>query len=261
MTATFVPATPDLWAGSTGTATFAVGQAATTTSVQVGSQAVTATVAPVAPGSGLPTGEVAFSVDGHRVGTAALVDGVATLDYEVPAGSARDVSVVYAGDGDFTGSSDSTTRHDPTITAVVTSAHRATRYGWYRSAVTISFECADGGSSLTGPCPSPVVLRRNGAGQSVTRTITAADGGVATAVVSGIDIDRLRPHLRIAGVRDGAVYTGRHPHPGCVAHDALSGIAWCRLTRHRDGRKIRLVARAEDKAGNVTVVRKQYRVR
>ncbi|HJQ06503.1 MAG TPA: putative Ig domain-containing protein [Nocardioides sp.] len=244
-------------ASSTGTVT--VTAAATTTTVHVHPGSITADVAPVAPGAGHPSGTVTFSVGSDVVGTAPVTDGSATLDYDVPTGATQQVAAVYSGDSDFTGSSDSTSRQDPVITARVTST-RGTTHGWYRTPVRITFTCATHGADLTAACPAPVTLSDDVAGASVTRTILATDGGAATVVVSGIDIDRTEPTVRVAGIRDGAWYGGKAPDAHCVATDRLSGVASCRIARHARGALISYAAIATDRAGNTSTVRGSYHV-
>jgi hypothetical protein len=257
---TFTPDDPSSLAGSQGSATVAIAQAATTTTVRVLPSSIAAAVDAVPPGAGRPTGTVQFLMGGHQIGTAPVVDGVATLAHRVPAGATRVIGAIYSGDADFTGSSDSTARKDPRITATVTSAHARTRSGWYRSAVTVRFYCVTNGAPLTGACPAPVVLRRNGAGQSVTRTISATDGGMSTVAVRGIAVDQVAPRARVAGVRSGAVYPEAAPSAGCVGNDAISGVATCRLSRRVVHGVTYVSARATDRAGNVTVATVHFRV-
>jgi hypothetical protein len=245
---------------ATATDTVAVSQAATTLALTVRPHRLVATVSVTPPGAGTPTGTVTFQVDGVEVGTAELAGSTATLAYHVRPGQTRQVSAVYSGDTDFTGSSVSTARHDPSITARVTSAHRKTRYGWYRSAITVHFSCATNGAPLTRPCPAPVTLTRNRAGMSVTRTITATDGGAATVTVSGLNLDSRKPHVAVRGIADGALYAGRVPQARCVAGDALSGIASCHIRRHTLGNRTTFTATATDRAGNTATVRGSYRV-
>ncbi len=257
--ATFTPTDANRYAESSATAqTLTVDPAATTSSVSVDASSVTGTVTPVAPGAGVPTGTVRFHVAGEEVGSAELTDGTATLTYQVPTGSSRQVSATYAGDESFTGSSDSTARQDPTITATVSST-TGPRNGWYAAPVTVTFECEETSGTLTGACPAPVRLSRSAAGQSVTRTIVADDGGVGTAVVSGIDIDRIRPVARITGVRSGATYFADGPVAGCRATDRLSGVDTCTVTRTTRGRKVVYVATATDLAGNRSSARRVAR--
>ncbi|MGN6608174.1 MAG: Ig-like domain-containing protein, partial [Jatrophihabitans sp.] len=226
-----------------------VSQAATSTTVTVHAHDLSATVTPVAPGTGTPTGTVTFAVGGVPVGTATLSGGTATLTYTVPTGRANTVAAAYNGDTDFAASSVSTTRRDPLITAHVQSSSPRSSYGWYHAAVTVTFTCTPQGAALTTPCPVAVTLTHDGAGQSVSGTIMAADGGAATASVTGIDIDTVRPRVSIAGVRNGATYPSA-PRARCSASDTLSGVARCTLTSSVRNGRTTYRATAVDKAGN-----------
>lgn len=247
---------------STGSMQQVVGKADTSTALVVTAGELTASVAPVAPGAGTPSGTVDFMVGATTVGSAPVgVDGTAALSY-VSSG-AEVASATYEGDDSFLGSSASTTTHNPTITAHVTSASAKTASGWYRSPVTVRFTCATNGAALITPgCPAPVTLRHQGAARSVTKTVHAVDGGVATVTVSPINIDTTAPRLRVAGVTSGRVYDAPGPmHVRCVAHDPLSGLAApCRLTRSRHGSVVRYTGTAVDRAGNVRRVHGSYRV-
>ncbi len=254
--ATFTPTDGDTYAVSVSTPlTLAVSKAATTTAIAVDPSKITATVTPTAPGAGTPAGTVRFYVAGLEVGSAELGDdGTAEVGHQVPSGSDQAVSAVYEGDAGFTGSSASTARRDPVITATV-SSDRARRNGWYSSPVTVTFHCEATSAELTEACPEAVTLTRSGAGRSVTRTVLAEDGGAATVVVSGINIDRIRPVVRVTGVRSGATYFASRPAGACRATDSLSGIARCTLTRTNRGRQVLYVATATDEAGNRSVAR------
>jgi Bacterial Ig-like domain (group 3) len=239
-----------------------VGAAATTTTVAVAPDAITATVAPVNPDAGTPTGTVEFSVNGDVVGSAPLdSNGVATLAYTVPTDGAGHVAAAYLGSADFTGSTASTNRTNPTITTTVTSTRPKTASGWYSGPVTVSFTCTDGSAPLTSPCPAPVILTGSGGGQSVTRIITATDGGAAAATVTGINIDRTSPSVHVTGARNGAVYRGNRRHLGCAAADALSGVVRCtvRTSPGHHGRT-RYTATATNGAGLSATVHGSYRV-
>jgi hypothetical protein len=85
----------------------------------------------------------------------------------------------------------------------------------------------------------------------VTRTVTATDGGAASATVSGINIDTTKPTLSIKGPRSRRVYDGRAPKPRCVAKDALSGLVSCVVHQRAHGQRVTVTATATDKAGNV----------
>jgi Bacterial Ig-like domain (group 3)/Immunoglobulin domain/Putative Ig domain len=237
-----------------------VSQASTTTTVTVQRHTITATVAAVPPGAGTPTGTVTFSVNGKNVGTAPLSGGTATLAHNVPRGGTRNVAAVYGGDTDFTGSSGSTSTQNPSITAAVSSKYPKTKYGWYRSPVTVTFACTAPGAPLTKPCPGPVTLTHNGAGQSVTETITATNGGTASVTIKHINIDTVPPTVSVFGPKNGATYFGAAPAAHCVGHDALSGLASCTLSQSRSGDKVTVTATATDRAGNVATASVTFNV-
>jgi hypothetical protein len=106
-----------------------------------------------------------------------------------------------------------------------------------------------------------VTLSRNGGAQSVTRTIAATNGGIATVTVRGINLDHTVPSVKVTGIRNGAVYSGTAPAAHCVGGDVLSGIASCALTRHTGGARTTYRATATDKAGNTRTVTGSYTVK
>jgi PKD repeat protein len=240
--------TPGFAEGSA-TQSVVVTKAATSTSLAIGRAAISAQVAVVAPGAGTPTGQVVFRVDGAVVDRADVVAGIATLTQPVPSGARREVSAAYEGDGDFGGSADSMARRDPAITAEVTSRRPESRFGWFRTAVTVVFTCSERGAALAEPCPAPVQLAKAGTGQSVTGSVSAVDGGIGSVTASGISIDLTDPTVKVKGPA---------ANPRCAGSDALSGIASCQLTV-RGKRVVTVTATAVDRAGNRTVVTRKYR--
>jgi len=231
------------YAATTADYAVTVDPSGTTTVVSISAGHLTATVTPDNPLGASPAGTVQFTVNGNVVGSADLANGVATLTHTIQPGSTATVSTSYSGSADYTAStSASVQRRDPVISAKVTSARPKTN-GWYRTAVRVAFACQTRGAALAHPCPSPVSLTRQGRNETVTRTITAVDGGAATATVRGINIDTTAPVVRIGNVSSA--------HPTCVAHDALSGVASCRLTKVKVSRGVRWIATATDRAGNV----------
>jgi hypothetical protein len=264
--------TPCSGAPATGSVTEVVNKASTTLTVTETGSTATATVKPVAPGAGTPTGAVTFTVNGQTQPAVTLSGGVATLT--LPASPAADsaatptdtapvVTAAYSGDANFTGSSGTTATNvtNPTITAKLTSAHAKTKYGWYRSPVKVTFTCTIGSSALAAACPSPVTLSGNGAAQSVTKTITDTDGGTATAVVSPINIDKTPPAVKITGAKSGHTYS-KTRHLTCKATDKLSGVANCTIhkthTTHNGTKTVHYTATAKDKAGNTTTKKGHY---
>jgi hypothetical protein len=254
--ADYIPADATQFGSALSTAGFTVNKAASATQLALQGSSAVATVSAVAPGSGTPSGAVSFTRDGADIGTAQLSNGVATLTGL--AAGAGNIAATYAGDSNFTGSSASTARDMPTIVATVTSRIAKTSYGWYRSPVTVSFTCTTTSAPLAAPCPSPVILASSGAAQSVTKTIVAQDGGTATAVTNGINIDRGRPSLWVEGVVSGRHYTSV-PHVSCVGADTLSGIASCTVAVGRASHGVvHYTATATDKAGNIKTARGVY---
>jgi hypothetical protein len=190
--------------------------------------------------------------------------GVATLAVSVPSGSTRTVVATYSpADGDFTESAGSVARQDPTITSHVTSAHAKTKYGWYRSKVTVSFTCHATSASLAGGCPAAVTLSKKGAGQSVSRTVSATDGGAATAVVKGINIDLSKPTVKLTGVKSGHTYSTA-PTIKVTAKDALSGVASKHTAKTKSTKHgvttVHYTVTVKDKAGNIKTVKGTYKI-
>lgn len=236
-------------------------KASTTTVAKPKATTIEATVTVSSPGVGTPTGSVLFAVDGTSVGSAPLVGNTATLSHTVPHdGATHVVAATYQGDSDFSGSSSTVGRTDPTITADVASVGPRSAAGWYSAPVRVTFTCTPHGAALSTDCPSPVVLSSSGADQSVTRTITADDGGTASVTVSDLDIDLVAPTVRIAGVKAGKTYKKKQ-HPTCQGADGLSGLATCTVEQVKDGRKYVVTATATDLAGNVSTVTLTYKVK
>lgn len=151
----------------------------------------------------------------------------------------------------------------PTISAAVSSAEPK-HHGWYSQPVRVDFSCRAGSAPFNqDDCPGPVLLTKSQAGQSVTATITDSAGRTGSVKVSGIDIDRVSPTLRVTGALDGATY--RHNrHLTCHARDDLSGVAKCSISKasrvRRGVKTVHWSAYAKDDAGNVRVLSGKYRV-
>lgn len=228
-----------------------VNKANTSTVLQVSGNTLTATVSPVAPGAGTPTGSVTFTVGGATVGSSALNGGGVATFTASNVGN-QGAAAYYDGDTNFAASNGHRTPIGPTVVTHVTSAY-SKHNGWYRAPVYVSFTCTPNTGRLTSPCPSTVALAANGAGQSVTRTVTASDGGSTTVTVSPINIDRIPPTVTVR--RRGATVR-------CHAHDGLSGGASCTVFRHTSTRSgvttVHWRVVAHDRAGNVTVRRGHF---
>ncbi|HTW14683.1 MAG TPA: hypothetical protein VMF51_06110 [Nocardioides sp.] len=255
VTATFTPDAPGAVAGGEREVTLDVARASTGTVVAVAADGLTATVSPTHAAAGVPTGEVVFAAGEVELGRADLAAGVATLDQPLDPDWAGEVTASYAGDADRAASTGSVRRTLPTIEASVRAARPAVR-GWYDGPVVVEFSC-EPGSAAPVTCPAPVAVGE-GRAQSVTREVTAADGGRATVTVGDLSVDASRPEVAVRGVRAGAVVKGR-PRATCRAADAGSGLASCRVVHRRDGRAWVAVATATDRVGHTAVTRVRYR--
>ena len=253
VTATFTATPAGSYDSATTSEKFVVAQAPTTTSLSVTS-ALTATVA---SGAGTPDGSVTFAIDGATVGTVPLTGGTATWQGDTTGGADSVVTATYSGAADYLSSAVSTARQDPKVQAKVSGT---ARNGWLNQPVTVTFSCAPGSAPVA--CPAPVVIDKEGAGQTVTRTVVAADGGIAVVTSAPVSLDLTAPTARTVGVEAGRVYNGTAPDAACAATDALSGLESCAVTTsgERPG-TIRTTVTATDLAGNATTESTTYTVR
>lgn len=248
--------------------TVVVTAASTAVDLSVRGRVLVATVTPVAPGGGSPVGSVEF-LDGTAVlGTVPLTEGIGgamtavLVRDRVASGGRHEVTARYAGSPDHAAAERTVAWQDPSITASVSSVRPASAAGWYRTPVTVTFNCTAGTAPLAEPCPGPVVLDRNRrAGRAIVRELAARDGTTTSVSVSGLRIDLDAPSVRVRGVRPGRTYADR-PRLRCQARDGWSGVDRCRIrTRTTDGgRTVVYVATAWDRAGNRGVVRGSYRL-
>jgi hypothetical protein len=245
--ADYLPPSPEFDPSSNPSDPISVDKSGSSIAILPGPTTIVADLTSVLPGgvqqgSLKPSGPVSFTVNGQAVGSAVLDQfGQATLSYTLPNGSPQTVVATYAGDDRYLGSTETLIRSDPKIAARVLSKFPKSKSGWYRTPVDIWFKCDPAGSELIVDCPENVRLRKSGRNQSVTRTITAVDGGSTTITITGIDIDRRPPVLRIDG-------------RSCTAIDRLSGVKRGRCTMRPLGNG-RFVATAVDRAGNRVVRR------
>lgn len=133
----------------------------------------TATVSPVAPGAGTPTGTITFLDGGSPIGTATLSGGVATFTTSALAVGSHTVTTSYAGDANFASSTGSLTGNPEVVTkgnttAVVTSSVNASVFGQSVVLTATVSPVAPGGGTPTG-------------------TVTFLDGGspIGTGTLSG----------------------------------------------------------------------------
>jgi hypothetical protein len=229
---------------------------------------VTHTLAPVPNATGWNVADVTVHFDAKDDDSGSGVDAsTVTPDITVQAetagrqvdGSAKDLA------GNL-GTDSVTVRLDrtaPTVTGAIVEGTRGAG-GWYTGPVKVAFTCSDAVSGIA-VCPDPVTLTDNGAGQSVTGVATDNAGNKATVKIGGIDIDREKPAISVAGLKDGAVYTlGSVPVGSCTATDAVSGAGACTVSvsgglANGVGTFV-YVAKAADNAGNDAQVTGTFRV-
>ncbi|GAA1145708.1 hypothetical protein GCM10009579_80780 [Streptomyces javensis] len=213
-------------------------QSATTTTVSpapepsVVGQPVTftATVAPVAPGGGSPTGTVTFDFGDGSTAAAPVVGGLATAvhAYATTAGSPYPVTATYGGSPDFTGSADLVTHsvgRAPTATAVVsapdpsvtgqpvtvTATVSAVSPGAGTPTGTVTFDFGDGTAPATAPVTAGVATVTHAWPDTSGSpyTITADYGGDTDFNAStGTDTQTVNPaatHTDVASSPDPSV--------------------------------------------------------
>ena len=143
----------------------------------------------------------------------------------------------------------------PTIAGVATTGPNEN--SWYRGKVTVHFTCVDRLSDVA-TCSDDVVLTEDGTDLSVAGTAADKAGNTASAIVSGINVDTVKPVVQVGGVANGAVYIrGSVPHATCTATDDRSGIdGGCTLAvsgASASGTgQITVTASATDRAGNLS---------
>ncbi|MCW2832470.1 MAG: hypothetical protein JWN68_423 [Nocardioides sp.] len=254
VTATFTATPAGSYDSATTTQKLVVAKAPTTTTLTVTSSSLTAVVD--GGTTGVPVGSVTFAIDGADVATVPLDGGTATWQGDSTGGEDSVVTATYSGGVNYLSSAVSTARLDPTVAARLSGA---VRNGWHNQPVTVTFACTTGSAPVT--CPAPVTLDKEGAGQTVTRTVVAADGGIAVVTSAPVSIDLTAPMARVVGPEQGRTYNGTAPEAGCLSADALSGLESCKVvTTGGLGGSVRATVTATDLAGNATTSTADYAI-
>ena len=172
----------------------------------------TATVSPVAPGAGTPTGTVQFTVNGAPIGSAAtVVNGVATSTaFSSLSPGNYAISATYSGDGNFLGSSgdlDQGTGLNVTPSSSSTTVESSANPAAYGATVSFTVTVTPGDGS-TGH-PSGVVDVYDG-DQLLGAASLSTVGGVSSAVVSSAALASGSHAIR-------AVYLGNYNFTGSEA--------------------------------------------
>ncbi|MDP8909842.1 MAG: PxKF domain-containing protein [Chloroflexota bacterium] len=180
---------------------------------------------------------------------------------ELIKGSAED----FAGNVGYDSVTVKLDKTNPTISATPSGTQGSN--GWYRSAVSVAFACADTGTvqSSVATCTGTQVL---GHGDSVTgKAVDKADNEVSTTV-GPVQVDTDAPAITLDGVKDGGEYTlGSVPPKTCTASDVgPSGLdGSCQMTvtggLPNGVGTFSYTATAKDMAGNVTTLTGSYKVR
>ncbi|OJF10617.1 Neogenin [Couchioplanes caeruleus] len=124
--------------------------------------------------------------------------------------------------------------------------------GWYRTAPTVRYTCADTGSAVAS-CPAPATVTTEGAAISVPGTASDKAGNTTTNTLS-LNVDKTAPVVSVLGVANGKVYgADAVPVVSCRTTDEGSGVATqAEITKTGSDIGMRTVvcAGGVDKAGN-----------
>ncbi|MEU8869573.1 Ig-like domain-containing protein [Streptomyces javensis] len=184
------------FASSTGTTAVVVIQAATTTSVTSAPDpstlgqpvTFTATVTPVAPGAGVPSGTVTFTISGSGGGTftqplSSL--GTATLSFSTLGVGAHTVVAVYSGDAGFLPSTGTDTHTvAPGPAATTTTLMSSVNPSVFGQPVTFTATVTPNAPATGVPTGTVTFVISGSGGGSFTQPLS---GGTATFTTSGLD--------------------------------------------------------------------------
>ncbi len=154
-------------------------------------------------------------------------------------------------------------RTAPTITAAVKSGTVGAN-GWYTGPVTVGFTCGDALSGIA-TCPADVVLNGDGKDQTASGTAVDKAGNEASAKVSGINIDSVKPVITVNGAKASYILGEAHGIT-CSATDATSGVDanGCKVTvtggTANGVGTFTYTATAKDNAGNTQTTSGTYTV-
>jgi Bacterial Ig-like domain (group 3)/MBG domain (YGX type) len=145
----------------------------------------TATVAPVAPGTGTPSGTVTFLDGGSPIGTGTLNGGVATFTTSVLAVGNHTITTSYVGEGSFNGSTGSLTGNpqvvnQATTTTTVNSSPNPSVFGSSVTFTATVMHWPEGPGTVTGTVTFAVDGTTIGTG--------TLSGGVATYTTSNLGV-------------------------------------------------------------------------
>jgi FKBP-type peptidyl-prolyl cis-trans isomerase 2 len=143
----------------------------------------TATVSAVSPSTGTPTGTVTFEDAGVSIGTATLSSGSATFATSTLAVGEHDITAVYAGDTNFTGSTSATLSQTVTTASTTTTVAADVNPSVFGQTVTFTATVSAVAPSIGTPTGT-VTFDDNG----VTIGTATLSGGSATLATSTLTI-------------------------------------------------------------------------
>jgi len=162
----------------------------------------------------------------------------------------------------------------PTITHAVDPATPDGANGWYVTAPTVTFTCADDVSGVasgtcaidgSSPASNSVTLGESASSQSIAASATDNAGNVGHDAVS-LKVDLVDPTVpKFTGITDGTIYPINDLPPasaiGCTSTDSASGVAICVVTGYGAGLGSHtLTATATDNAGRTSTSTLTYTV-
>jgi hypothetical protein len=147
----------------------------------------TATVSPVAPGAGTPTGTVTFLDGGSPIGTGTLSGGVATVSTLGLGAGNHNITATYSGDGSFNGSAGTLTQQvNPAATATaVASSQNPSTFGQAVSFTATVTNTSGTGVTPTGSVQFAIDSVNFGTPVSLNVAGTATSGSISTLTVGG----------------------------------------------------------------------------
>ncbi|MEU7906271.1 fibronectin type III domain-containing protein [Actinoplanes sp. NPDC049118] len=148
-----------------------------------------------------------------------------------------------------------TTGSDRTPPTITTTLSQASKNGWFRSAVTIHFNCADSDSAIA-TCPADVVADKDGYGLKFSGTAVDKAGNTAT-ITQALSIDQTPPTVtaKVTGTKSAEGWYTAAPSIHYTCTDTVSGYNTVNVcptdtTVTSDGVNQKITGTAWDKAGN-----------
>jgi hypothetical protein len=235
-------------------ATTSVLTAATDPSVSGQSRTLTATVAPVAPGAGLPTGTVEFFDGATLLGTSSLSSGVATLTTALLSTGSDSLTSVYAGDANFSGSTspvDTATVNQAATSVALTSSINPTTYH-QTATFTATVSVNSPGSTYVAHPTGTVAFYDNNV---LVDTETLTNSGVVTFSTPSLSVSQQNSHpITAVYSGDGNFQGSTSPQVNQIVNAATPGVSVSSSAQNSAvfGQLITLTANATSIAGTPT---------